>query len=189
MLLVRGRHVARTLEQHTRRIALAQLSTKPKFEIFKTVDHLRAKGRRRARILEILALRHLSKILNRVVELSGRLSLLLELLPQRFGIGQSLRRFARELLAIFGRQLSAAARIRAIRNPAAVRHSAATQTLLPALTAGTAAAVLLLAALGLLALLALLPALSLLSLLPLLATLALLSLLTTLPLLTLGLLA
>ena len=87
VLLVRRRHVARPLEQHARRVAFAEPPAKPELEVLEALDGLGAQIGRRARVLEVLRVRELAQVLDRLVELRRRKSLALQIacgaLPRR----------------------------------------------------------------------------------------------------------
>lgn len=180
VLLVRRRHVAGTFEQHSRRVGLAEPPAEAEFEIFEAFDGLRAQVRRDARILERARVGQLLEIVDRLIELLRREPLALEFRAECLRIGETLLRFAAELLRIVRRQTSG--RNATPRHAVRVQRPAHASVLLRAWTAaGNPAAVgLLLSAVLTLAV----PTLPLLSLLALALTLALLALLS-LPLLSL----
>jgi len=194
VLLIGRRYFSRSFKHHSCRI-FSHRASQPEFEVFEPFDRLRAKIRRRSRIREEVRVRQLPQVLDRLIELSRRLSILRELPAQRFGVGEPLLRFTAELLSIFGRQARRPLlELSAARDATAVRHSATAElTVGVSLPAALLALLPLLPALPLLALLtalallALLTALPLLALLTLLAVLPLLSLLSLIPLLTLAL--
>jgi hypothetical protein len=100
VLLVRRGDIARTLEQDARRITAAEGATKSEFEIFKAFDGLRAKISGGAGVLEVLRVRHLTKVVDRFVELLRRDAVLREFFAQRFRVGETLRGFSAELLRV-----------------------------------------------------------------------------------------
>jgi hypothetical protein len=104
VLLVSGRHITRSLEEHTGRVAFAESAPQPKFEIFKAFDRFRAKVSRCARVFEHAGIGQLAQSFDRVIQLGRRQSLFRQVAAQCLGVVQALLGFAAELLCIFGRE-------------------------------------------------------------------------------------
>jgi hypothetical protein len=104
VLLVGGRHITRSLEQDTGRVAFAESAAQTKFEILKAFDRFRAQVGRCACVFEHACIGELAQSFDRVIQLGRRQSLFRQIAAQCLGVVQALLGFAAELLCIFGRE-------------------------------------------------------------------------------------
>ena len=107
MLLVGGRHITRSLEENSGRIAFAESAAQSKFEIFEAFDRFGTKVSRCPRVFEHARVSQLAQPFDRAIQFGRRQSLFCQIAAQCLGVIEALLGFAAELLCIFGRQAAA----------------------------------------------------------------------------------